>query len=195
MDFAPEFGAAVASPAMAAPEHVPVDRTQPVRAYESPPRRPESWLSDRPGEVVEDGQPRGDRLGNQGPDQGYMLSLARRFEGKLELSAGEHEKDALAGAVAVALKRASLFGRAPVIHDLTVALTVWGYLDEKPDKELVELRKRLFEEVSHPHHYAELGGIVDLVPARTLRLIPGYLTGEHRRDWRSLLGDLPIASH
>ena len=180
---------------MAAPEHVPVDRTKPVRAYESPPRRPESWLSDRPGAVVEDGQPRGDRLGHQGPDQGYMLKLARRFEGKLTLTPGEHEKDALAGAVAVALKRASLFGRAPVIHDLTIALTVWGYLDEKPADELVAVRKRLFEEVSHPHHYAELGHIVHLVPARTLRLIPGYVTSEHRRDWRSLLGDLPVASH
>jgi len=178
---------------MAAPEHVPVDRTQPVRGYESPPRRPEPWLSDRPGEIVEEGQPRGDRLGHQGPDQGYMLKLARRFEGTLTLTAGEHEKDALAGAVAVALKRASLFGRAPVIHDLTVALTVWGYLDDTPAPELVELRKRLFEEVSHPHDYAELAHIVHLVPARTLRLIPSYVAEEHRRDWRSLLGDLAAA--
>ena len=67
---------------MAAPEHVPVDRTQPVRAYESPPRRPESWLADRPGEVVEDGQPRGDRLGNQGPDQGYMLCAGPPVRGQ-----------------------------------------------------------------------------------------------------------------
>ena len=52
-----------------------------------------------------------------------------------------------------------------MIHDLTVALTVWGFLDEEPAKELVDLRKRLFEEVSHPHHYAELRRIVDLVPA------------------------------
>ena len=86
-----------------------------------------------------------------------MLSLARRFEGKLTLTPGEHEKDALAGAVGVALKRASIFGRAPVIHDLTVALTIWGFLDDVP-RELVELRRHLFEEVSHPHHY---GGAPD----------------------------------
>ena len=180
---------------MAAPEHVPVDRNRPVRGYESPPRRPESWRPDRPGEVVEDGQPRGAQLGHQGPDQGFALSLARRFEGKLTLTPGEHEKDALAGAVAVALKRASLFGRAPVIHDLTVALTVWGYLDDEPAKELVDLRKGLFEEVWHPHHYAKLRRIVDLVPARTLGLIPDYLTSVHRTDWRSLLGDVPAATH
>lgn len=179
---------------MAAPEHVPVDRSQPVRAYESPPRRPESWLSDRPAEVVEDGQPRGDRLGNQGPDQGYALLLARRFEGKLTLGSGEHEKDALAGAVGVALKRASLFGRAPVVHDLTIALTIWGFLGEAP-KELVELRTHLFEEVWHPHHYAELRGVVDLVPEAVLRMTPAQATEAHRADWRSLLGDLPAPTH
>jgi hypothetical protein len=180
---------------MAAPEHVPVDRTKPVRAYESPPRRPGSWLPDRPGEVIADGQPHGAHLGHQGPDQGYALKLARQFEGKLSLTAGEHEKDALAGAVAVAMKRASLFGRAPVVHDLTVALTVWGFLDEEPAKELVDLRKHLFEEVWHPHHYAGLGHIVDLVPGRTLRLVPSYVSEAHRSDWRSLLGDVSVAAH
>jgi hypothetical protein len=129
---------------VAAPEFVPVDRNQPVRGYRSPPRRPESWRSDRPGEVIGDGQPRGERLGHQGPDQGYMLSLARRFEGKLTLAPGEHERDALAGAVGVALKRASLFGRAPLVHDLTVALTIWGFLGDAPD-DLVALRTPLLE--------------------------------------------------
>ena len=180
---------------MAAPEHVPVDRTKPVRGYESPPRRPESWRPNRPGDIGEAGQPRGDRLGNQGPDQGFALKLARQFEGKLTLTPAEHERDALAGATAVALKRASLFGRAPIIHDLTVALTVWGFLDEEPAKELVDLRRHLFEEVWHPHHYAELRRIVDLVPARTLRLTPDYLASVHRSDWRSLLGDLPAPAH
>jgi hypothetical protein len=178
---------------MAAPEHVPVDRSKPVRAYESPPRRPESWLPERPGEVVEDGQPRGDRLGHQGPDQGYALRLARQLEGKLTLHPGEHEKDALAGGVAVGLKRASIFGRAPVIHDLTIALTAWGFLGEAP-KDLVELRKHLFEEVWHPHHYAELRRIVDLVPEATLRMTPAQVTEAHRADWRGLLGDLSVAT-
>ena len=179
---------------MAAPEHVPVDRNQPVRGYESPPRRPQPWLPDRPAEVVEEGQPRGERLGNQGPDQGYMLSLARRFEGKLTLTSGEHEKDALAGAVGVALKRASLFGRAPVMHDLTVALTIWGFLGDAP-KALVDLRKPLFEEVWHPHHYAELRHIVDLVSGGALRQTPAQVTEAHRAGWRALLGDLPASTH
>jgi hypothetical protein len=138
--------------------------------------------------VIATGQPRGERLGNQGPDQGYMLSLARRFEGRLTLAAGEHERDALAGAVGVALKRASLYGRAPVVHDLTVALTIWGFLGPAPE-ELVALRTPLFEEVSHPHHYAGLRQLVDLVPDDVLRLTPAQVSEAHRADWRSLLGE------
>lgn len=178
---------------MAAPEHVPVDRTRPVRGYQSPPRLAESWTADRPGEVVDRGQPEGQRFGHQGPDQGYALSLARHFEGKLTLTSGEHERDALAGAVAVALKRASIFGRAPVVHDLTVALTVWGFLGEAP-AELVALRKKLFEEVAHPHHYAELRRLVDLVPEATLRQSPAQVTAAHRHDWRDLLTVESIAT-
>jgi hypothetical protein len=145
-------------------------------------------------ELVDAGQPRGDQLGHQGPDQGYALRLARHLEGELTLTAGEHEKDALAGAVAVGLKRASLFGRAPVIHDLKVGLTVWGFLGEA-SKELVEVRKHLFEEVSHPHHYADLRHIVDLVPEDTLRLSLADVEQLQRTDWRRLLGDLPAAAH
>ena len=176
---------------MAAPEYVPVDKTRPVRAYESPPRLPDSWLADRPGDLT-GGQPHGDRLGNQGPDQGYVLSLARRFAGKLSLTAGEHERDALAGAVAVALKRASLFGRAPVVHDLTAALTIWGFLGDAP-ADLVALRKGLFEEVAHPHQYAAQRRLADLVPDEVLRQTPQQITEAHRRDWRSLLAEVPAA--
>lgn len=176
---------------MAAPEYVPVDKSRPIRSYVSPPRRSESWLADRPGEL-RGGQPRGDRLGNQGPDQGYVLQLVRRFSGKLNLTSGEHERDALAGAAGIALKRASLFGRAPVVHDLTVALTIFGFLGDAP-AELVALRKGLFEEVWHPHHYAEQRRIADLVPGHVLRMSPQQVTEAHRSDWRSLLAEVPVA--
>jgi hypothetical protein len=174
---------------VAAPEFVPVDRTKLLRTYESPPRRPEPWLAQRPAEL-EDGQPSGPLLGYQGPDQGFMLKLARQFRGKLSLSKGEHERDALAGACAVALRRASLFGRAPVVHDLTVALTVWGFLGDAP-AELVQLRRTLFEEVAHPHHYPEQRRIVDLVSEDTLRMTPQQVAQASRADWRSLLDGAP----
>jgi hypothetical protein len=152
---------------MSAPAHVRAVRDQ--AAYVSPPRRAEPWTADRPGEVVGSRQPAGPALGNQGPDQGYVWKLIRRFEDRLLLTDGEHVDDVLAGCVGVALRRASLFGRAPVGHDVEVALTVFGFLDEV-DSDLARWRRDLFAEVSHPHHYARARLIADLVPEETLRL-------------------------
>jgi hypothetical protein len=172
---------------MAAPEYVPLKPTDSPRSYESPPRRPEPWLAERPGEVVDSGQPRADRLGNQGPDQGYAYRLLRLFVGKLRLAEGELVEDAQAGCIGVALKRASIFGRAPVVHDLTIAFTVWGFLDESAPQDLIDLRRSMFAEVHNPHHYAEQRAIVDAVPESTLRMAPQAVTSAYRTNWRSLL--------
>jgi hypothetical protein len=170
---------------VAAPEYVPLTPLKPVRGYQSPPRRPDSWRPDRPGDS-DVGYDRGNLLGSQGPDQGYVYVLARRFQGQLQLADDEREEDALAGASAVALKRASLFGRAPVLVDLTVALTVWGFLgDATPD--LIAFRQPLFAEVAHPYHYGALRRVVDLVPDEALRGSPDDVAAAHQADWRSLL--------
>ena len=173
---------------MAAPEHVPTNPLEEVRAYESPPRRADSWRADRPADFADDHrQPVGDLLGSPGPDQGYALRLARLLEPELHLTEHEHAKDALAGIVAIGLKRASVLGRAPVIHDLRIAATIFGFLDPSPDRELVSLRHRLFEEVSHFHHYMELRRLVDMVPASVLRLTPAQVTDRYRAGWREQL--------
>ena len=173
---------------MAAPEHVPTKPAQTVRAYASPPRRPESWPGDRRGDFADtDRQPAGARLGSQGPDQGYALKLARILEPELTLADGEHARDALAGIVAIGLKRASLLGRAPVIHDLRIGATLFGYLDPAADPALVRLRKELFEEVGHFHHYAELRHIADMVDADVLRQTPDQVATRHAADWREQL--------
>ena len=173
---------------MAAPEHVPTKPVRTVRVYASPPRRPESWAVDRPGDFADtERQPSGDRLGNQGPDQGYALKLARLLEPVLSLVDGEHARDALAGIVAVGLKRASLLGRAPVIHDLRIGATLFGFLDPTADPALVRLRKGLFEEVGHFHHYAELRHIADMVPADVLRQTPQQVAARYESDWRDQL--------
>jgi hypothetical protein len=171
---------------MAAPEFVPTQPTRQVRSYSSPPRRLGSWVPDRPGELG-GRQPVGEQLGTPGPDQGYALTLAERFSGKLSLSAGEHESDALAGAAAVAMKRSALFGRAPVIHDLTAALTIWGFLDPTADPELVELRREWFEEVHLAMHYTARQRIVDAAPDDVLRLSHQKIAERHRADWRACL--------
>lgn len=170
---------------MAAPEYVPQKAMKHVRSYESPPRQPQSWRPDRPGDS-DTGFERGDRFGAQGPDQGYVYVLARRFEGQLQLAADEREEDALVGCTGVALKRASLFGRAPVVHDMTVALTVWGFLGDAPP-DLIAFRQPLFAEVASPYHYPEQRRVVDLVPDDVLRRTPDEIAEAHRSDWRSLL--------
>ena len=65
---------------MTAPQYVPVKAIDDTRLYTSPPRRPGSWTQDRPAELLS-GQPRGDRLGSPGPDQGFALTLAERDYG------------------------------------------------------------------------------------------------------------------
>ncbi len=171
---------------MGAPEFVPAAAARRNRTYSSPPRRPESWLADRPGEL--DGpQPEGDQLGNQGPDQGYLLTLAEGFRGKLSLHPGEHEDDALAGGVAVGLKRASLYGRAPVVHDLTVGLGVWGFLDPKAPKELVAARHPRFEEVHHPYQYTKLRAVADAVSPEVLRQPHQAILDQAADNWKSVL--------
>jgi hypothetical protein len=172
---------------MAAPEYVPRPMAEKARVYESPPWRFDPWVAGRPSDLGE-GQPIGPRLGYPGPDQGFMLKLARGFEGKLTLTEGEHEADVIAGAVAIALRRASMFGRAPVVHDLTVALTAFGFLgDSEPDAELVALRRELFDGVAHGHNYVDLHTVVDSVPEASLRLSPKEVRSRARDGWRQLL--------
>jgi hypothetical protein len=168
---------------MAAPEYVPQSPTLKPRVYESPPWDGEVWLADRPAELV-GRQPLGPRLGYPGPDQGYAIKLANTFDDRLVLTPGEHLDDVKAGCTTVALKRASLFGRAPVIHDLTAAFTIWGFLGPA-DAELVRLRRPLFEEVANVYHYMARRKIADLVPQAVLRLSHTEIAKVAAQDWRA----------
>lgn len=172
---------------MSAPTHVP-GRVNEKKSYSSPPRRAGSWTADRPGEVVGSAQPSGPALGNQGPDQGYVLKLAASLKDELVLAPGEHAADALEGATAVALRRASLYGRAPMIEDLKIALTLFGYLGPAPDDQ-VAMRRALFDEVHHSTiHYFAAREIADLVPEATLRMSLGGVTAASAADWKAPLG-------
>jgi hypothetical protein len=175
---------------MGAPEHVPVNPATVVRTYTSPPWRSGSWMADRPGEI--DGrQPEGERLGTPGPDQGYALTLVERFRDRVHVGEGEDVEDALAVGAAIAMKRSALFGRAPVTHDITVGLGVWGYLDPSPSADLVAVRREWCAEVHHVHHYSELRRVADAVPDDVLRRPHGVILDTHRTDWRSCL-DLDV---
>lgn len=170
---------------MAQPEYVPLDADDRVRPSERLPA-PDRWLADRPAEIDgASGAPRGKRLGTTGPDQGYGLKLARSFvaSGKLKMAEGEHAEDAVAGCLGVALRRAAMYGRAPVIFDFELAYALFGFLDDAPS-DLVSFRKPLFQ--SSSHHYWDQRGIVDLVPESTLRMQPADVRSR-LTDWRSLL--------
>ena len=171
---------------MAAPSHVPTT-AHPPTLYQSPPRRDDPWTADRPGEVVGAEPLAGPGLGNQGPDQGYALKLAQRFSGQLVLAAGEREDDALAGCCAVALRRASMFGRAPVVHDLSLALELFGFLGEA-DAELVSWRATRFAGAAGHHGYQLKLRLAELVPEETLRLTPAAVVDACAEGWRPPLG-------
>ena len=177
---------------MAAPEYVPSSLTeQPRRGLDIPAADPwgssdDKRLGPRPGDLGP-AQPRGPELGHPGPDQGYALKLARRLEDRVKLQSGERLDDATNGAVLVAMKRASLFGRAPVIHDVELGLAVWGFLDDNPPAELVALRREMFQGIANAHHYLEHRHVVHAVPEATLRKTPAQVREEVRTTWRDLL--------
>jgi len=173
---------------MAAPKHSPVAPTTRARSYQSPDHVPAGWMPDRPAEIA-GFQPAGPRRGNPGPDQGFALRIASQLAPTLHLQDGEHVDDAIRGCLGVALRRASLFSRAPVVHDLKMAFRMWGFLDENPPADLVEFRQPLFAGLRHVgHHYLEGRVVVDMVPEATLRLSPDALAAEYPGRWRELVG-------
>lgn len=173
---------------MAAPKFSPVDHSEPVRSYASPDYVPDTWTPDRPGEI-EGFQPEGPLLGAQGPDQGFALRIAATLRPKLKVTAEENVDDAIRGCLGVALRRASLFSRAPVVHDLNIAFTIWGCYDDAPPAELVALRRNMFEGLRLVgHHYAEARAVADLVPETTLQMTPDAVASAYPGDWRALLG-------
>ena len=167
---------------MAQPDYVPLSSADRVRPSERlpPPRR---WFQDRPAEVGKPDQPMGGRFGVPGPDQGYGMLLAQQFEERLELAEGERAEDAIPGCLGVALRRAALYGRAPVKADLELAFTLWGLLGDAPE-ELVEMRKPLFQGTAKA--YLDQRAIVARLKEAALRRTPAEVRERLRSDWGSL---------
>jgi hypothetical protein len=153
---------------MTQPTFVPIteaDQVRPARHLHVP----EAWTTTRPAELRTPTAPRGRSVGTPGPDAGFALRLARRFEHDLKLTDGEAEHDVLLGCALVAARRAALYGRAPSIYDVQLALALWGFLVDAP-ADLVAARRSAFASVSHD--YVAQRALVDSVPEETLRLTP-----------------------
>ncbi|MDA8357260.1 MAG: hypothetical protein M0Z95_13435 [Actinomycetota bacterium] len=169
---------------MTQPSFVPIieaDQVRPALRLEDP--RP--WVPSRPAELRFPVRPGGRSHGSPGPDQGYALRLARLFADRLRLRSGESEEDVLVGTALLAARRASLFGRAPTIHDVEAALSLWGFLDDDPPPGLVEVRRRTFSCAACDYHAQR--ALVDRVPEAVIRLASSEITAR-RDEWPSLVG-------
>jgi hypothetical protein len=153
---------------MTQPTVVPIaeaDQVRPARHMDVP----SIWIADRPAELVGPTMRKGANIGTPGPDSGFALRLAHRFGDELKLQEGESAHDVLLGVALVASKRAALFGRAPCIYDVRLALNLWGFLDEVP-ADVRTARRAAFSSLSHD--YVAQRALVDSVPEATLRLSP-----------------------
>jgi hypothetical protein len=160
---------------MTQPTFVPIaeaDQVRPARHLHVP----GAWTTSRPAELVVPTPLRGRGMGtgSPGPDSGFALRLAKRFEHDLRLDEGESEHDVVLGVALIAAKRAALFGRAPCIYDVRLALNLWGFLGDAPP-ELKVARRAAFSGVGHD--YVVQRALVDGIPEETLRLKPEDATG------------------
>lgn len=168
---------------MTQPRFAPIQYEDEVRpTYALAP--PERWVARRPADYP--GQPAQFRRGEgvPGPDQGYALLLAGRIADRLVLAAGEHRDDVVSAGVAIALHRAAIFGRAPVLADLEVAFGLLGYLSRAPAA-LIDARRHAVDGAAHDDW--KLRELVARVPGSLLRDPPASYAQPHER-WREIEG-------
>lgn len=121
----------------------PADR--PTQHLQPPPA--DSWRPDRPGDPVGASHPEGPEFGRPGPNTGYALKLVR-FAGLPEGPRAD-ELEAVVGTLAGA--RAALFGRAPVMVDVEVALALLGLGVDEDTEALARRRAAILDGAAHDH--------------------------------------------
>jgi hypothetical protein len=167
---------------MTQPTFVPIAEADQVRRARHL-HVPGPWTASRPADATGPVVRRGRTVGTPGPDSGFALRLAKRFEGELQLDVGESADDVLLGVALVAAKRAALFGRAPCVYNVRFALNLWGFLgdaggaqgasDKNEDRRAI--RKAAFSGVSHD--YVAQRALVDSVTEEALRRSPDEKPG------------------
>jgi hypothetical protein len=127
---------------------------------------PRGWRADRPGDLGAI-QPKGAMLGSPGPNVGYALRLVDRARSRMKLEPNEHAEDAAAVVAAIAMKRASTFGRGPTVNDVDFALELLGYAGDAPE-DVRGWRPDVIRAAGHD--YSVRRAIVDTVGTGLLRL-------------------------
>ncbi len=174
---------------MAVDPYVPTrPEDAPRRSIAIPPAA--GWRAARPGDIDPAAVPgrRGTLFGTPGPDSGYALTLAKLFHDRIGAVAPETVHDAEMIGAQVAMRRGSLFGRAPVATDVELGLILFGWLGEAPS-ELVEWRRLAVAGIGHD--YPRRIRLIEAIPDAVIRQAPDQLRGG-LGDWRHLLGlDIP----
>ena len=153
---------------MTQPDYVPLDAGSRLRQTDEL-SVPKAWIPDRPSEhgVLKDSEPKqGKFFGTPGPGSGYALKLTRHGMEILGLDQGGDREDAEVVVSAIVIKRASLFSRAPVIHDVRFTLALLGYVGDDVPVGTSELRRNVIRGAAHD--YFLVRRILESIPASTL---------------------------
>ncbi|HEV3364844.1 MAG TPA: hypothetical protein VG795_12045 [Acidimicrobiia bacterium] len=170
---------------MAVDPYVPTrPEDAPRRSVAIPPAA--GWRAVRPGDIdpeVGSGR-RGVLFGTPGPDSGYALTLAERFHHQITAVFPETVHDAENLAAHVAMRRGGVFGRAPVLTDVELGFTLFGWLGDPP-ADLVEWRRKAVAGVAH--NYPRRVRLVEAIPEWVIRQRPDQIR-DRMVDWKHLLG-------
>jgi hypothetical protein len=90
----------------------------------------------------------------------------------------------------IAMKRASLFGRAPVMADIDAARALLGYDGNVPD-DFVEWCVRAVHDANHD--YVQRRSLIDAVPDDLLRLTSSAFAAQLPRAQQTLSADVAAA--
>ena len=172
-----------------------VDPYVPTRPEDAPRRSvaipaAAGWRAVRPGDLDPAAGPGGEGVlfGTPGPDSGYALTLTARFGGRITVVPPETVHDAELLGAHVAMRRAGVFGRAPMAVDVELGLTLFGWLDDAPP-DLIEWRRLAVAGIAHD--YPRRITLVEAIPEAVIRQKPDEVLAR-LGEWRQLLG-LPPA--
>lgn len=127
---------------------------------------PQAWIGNRPGDDLLQKKDNELLLGNPGPNIGYALKIVNNEFDTLYLVEHENEHDVVALLAEIAMRRASVFGRAPVKADVVLAAHILSY-DVEPTQGEEKWRPQLIHNCSHDEHRRRQ--IVNSVPQMIIK--------------------------
>jgi hypothetical protein len=123
---------------------------------------PLPWVAGRPGdEAIAPVVPEGEYYGHPGPSIGFAMTLVNRQWDNIVLVDHEHRHDVEPLLAEIAMRRASFYGRAPIIDDVKLAIKILSY-DAAPTQGEEKWRPHLVHDCGHNEHRRR--AIVNSIP-------------------------------